>query len=137
MAIRVFLLLNSTPPAPGAALDLSHGIELQSFSWGVENDTSIGSGTTGSGAGKAKLQPLVIVKRPDQASPTLFQAVATGDHFPSATLVVVTPGANGSSRPTLRYDFSLVFPTRFLVMGSQGEQPLEEISFEYGQVVLR
>jgi type VI secretion system secreted protein Hcp len=137
MATRIFLLLNSTPPAPGEALDLANAIELQSFSWGVENDTTIGSPGGGAGTGKAKLQPLMVVKRPDSASSMLFQAVATGEHFQRASIVVVTPGANGAAGQTLRYDFNLVFATRFVAMGSQGERPLEEISLVYGAVILR
>jgi type VI secretion system secreted protein Hcp len=133
MATRIFLTINATTPIPGETTDPGgNTIEIQSFSWGVQNETTIGSASGGAGAGKAKLQPLVVVKRPDKASNTLFQAVATGDHFASASLQVVTQGS-----PTLRYDFTLVFVAGLVTQGSQGETPLEEVTFAYGAVALR
>jgi type VI secretion system secreted protein Hcp len=128
MATRIFLSLSQ---GGGDPVDLSKAIEIQSFSWGVVNDASTGSGTGGGGTGKARLQPLTVVKRPDAASAALFAAVAIGDHFAKANVMVVSSGG------TLRYEFGLVLPSGFVTQGSQGEQPLEEVTFQFAEVSLK
>src|SRR5437773_2653298 len=55
-------------------------VEVLSFSWGLANTGTIGSGT-GSGAGKATFHDLSFVHHIDKASPVLMQACATGVHL--------------------------------------------------------
>src|SRR3954453_3340145 len=47
-------------------------IQIKSFHFSVENATTIGSQTGGTGAGKAKLNELTIVKDVDSTSPQVF-----------------------------------------------------------------
>ena len=65
----------------GESLDSKHKdeIEVLSFSWGVTNSASIGSGG-GGGAGKATFQDLSFHHGIDKASPGLLRACATGEH---------------------------------------------------------
>jgi type VI secretion system secreted protein Hcp len=67
----------------GESLDAKHKdeIEVLSFSWGVAN-----SGSAGSGAGRATFQDLSIVHGIDKATPELLKACATGLHIKDATI---------------------------------------------------
>jgi type VI secretion system secreted protein Hcp len=62
-------------------------IELSSFSWGVSNTASSGTGG-GGGTGKASFEDFSFTARVGKQSPLLFGAVAQGKHFPNAILTV-------------------------------------------------
>lgn len=68
-------------------------IEVMLFSLEAMNTVVIGGGGGGSGAGKASIKPLVLIKAPDECTPLLFKAVFTGQHFQTATLQVGTAKA--------------------------------------------
>lgn len=60
-------------------------IEVQSFSWGVENQGTSAIGG-GSGAGKARFNDFSVQKHIDASSPKLMQACASGQHISSVIL---------------------------------------------------
>lgn len=66
-------------------------LDIESFSWGIAQTGTFGSGT-GGGAGKAHAQDVVISKRVDKASPNLFKSITTGNHFDKATIEVRKAG---------------------------------------------
>ena len=68
-------------------------LDVQSFSWGVSNPTTIGTGG-GIGAGKASLSSLNVLTTVDASFPVLNAAVAAGKRFPTATLTF--PSGNGT-----------------------------------------
>jgi type VI secretion system secreted protein Hcp len=103
-------------------------LELQSFSWGVTNPTTIGSGGGGAGTGKVQLGDVTVGRAIDSVSPRFFQAAATGQHFPSATIVLTT--AKGS---TMQYTFNTVFVTS-VQHSSAGDGAVENLSLTYGSV---
>lgn len=72
----------------GESLDSKHKdeVEVLSFSWGVSNAGSMGTGS-GGGEGKANFHDLSFVHSIDKSSPVLMQACATGTHFKEATIV--------------------------------------------------
>jgi type VI secretion system secreted protein Hcp len=107
-------------------------IAVKEFSFGSENMTTISSASTGAGAGKAKLNNLVIKKNIDGTSPKLFQALATGSSYNDATLTVRKQGTTGAGYYVLR--FTMVFITKINVSGSGDEPPMEEITLTYGAV---
>lgn len=123
-------------PAQGETTDpffrTKRAFEVQSFSSGAENPTSIGSASGGASAGKAKLTELTLLKRVDNVSPSLFRATTTGTHFPTMVLAVRT-----GNNVFLIYTFSLVYVTRVQTVGSQGEAPLEEVTLAYGAQQIR
>lgn len=84
MAIDIFAKIGDIK---GESLDSKHKdeIEVLSFSWGVSNPASHGTGG-GGGAGKATFQDLSIVHKIDKATPLLFNACATGQHLKEATI---------------------------------------------------
>ena len=70
----------------------------------------------------------------DTLSPEIFEALATGQHFDSATLLV---DANGlpSKTPTHRYEFEEVILSSLSQGGSGGEQQLtENVTFHFAAV---
>jgi len=105
--------------------------EVKSISFGVEMAHTIGSGTSGAAAGKAKFQPIKLVKDVDQGSCPLFAACTAGAHFPSLYLAVRKTG--GVNLVYLQYIFRMVFVTEIGWSGGEGEaNPEENISFVYG-----
>lgn len=84
MATDIFAKLGNIK---GESTDAKHGdeIEVLSFSWGVTNPASSGSGG-GAGAGKATFKDLSIVHNIDKATPKLLEACATGTHLKDATI---------------------------------------------------
>lgn len=105
------------------------GLELQSYSWGVKNPITVGSGGGGAGTGKATLSELTVERSADAVSPRLFQAVVTGEHFPSATLEARV------GKSTLRYTFRTVFVTSVQHDGSVNGVT-EGLSLTYGSVAV-
>jgi type VI secretion system secreted protein Hcp len=87
MAFDAFLKIEGIE---GESTDKTHPgeIEVSSFSWGVSNPTSIGSGGGGGGAGKAAVQDFHFGMATSKASPNLMLACATGRRSPSATLTL-------------------------------------------------
>ena len=90
MAFDAFLKIEGID---GESTDKVHPgeIEIQSFSWGVSNPTSIGSGG-GGGGGKASLQDFNFGMATSKASPNLMLACATGRRFQTSTLTVRRAG---------------------------------------------
>jgi type VI secretion system secreted protein Hcp len=66
-------------------------LDIESFSWGVSQVGTFGTGT-GGGAGKAHGQDVVISKKVDKATPNLFKCIVTGNHFDKATIEVRKAG---------------------------------------------
>lgn len=110
-------------------------IEVHSWSWGA-TQTVIRSGSGGVGAGKVQLQDFHFTKPVDKSSPKLFQACATGQHFPNATLVVRKKGE--AQKEYLVVKFSDILVTSYSSGGSGSDAlPLETISFNVGDIDLQ
>jgi len=105
-------------------------IQLMSYSWGGSQITSV-AGTGGSGAGKADLSDLSIMKFLDKASTPIFKALVSGTHIKTGTLSAVKAGANG--KPFLKIDFQELFVTSQQISASS-EIPTESVSFSYNQI---
>jgi len=106
-------------------------LEILSFSFGVAQADTTGSGTTGASAGKAKFEEFSIEKSVDQSSCPLYNACAAGAHFPSVMLIIRKPG--GTNLLYLQYIFRQVFVTNISWSGGSGEEnPKETIKFKFG-----
>jgi type VI secretion system secreted protein Hcp len=109
-------------------------IDVLAYSWGASVQISSGGG--GGGAGKVNLQDLSFTKAFDELSPEIFEALATGQHFDGATLLV---DANGppSKTPTHRYEFDEVILTGVSQGGSGGQEQLtENVTFNFVELEL-
>jgi len=84
MAFDAFLKIDGID---GESQDKNHPneIEIDSFSWGVSNPNTAGSGS-GGGTGKASLQDFHFAAQTTKASPNLMLACATGKHIQTVTL---------------------------------------------------
>jgi len=136
MAYDAFLKIK-TPDVAGESTDTTHKgeIELYSFSVGAMNPTTIGSGTTGAGAGKISFQPFSITKKTDKASPVLFQNLASGQPYGQA-LVTLRKAGGTSQVEYLKYTFTNVYVESIQWSGSTGgdDAPIESASFVFGQI---
>jgi type VI protein secretion system component Hcp len=113
---------------PGTLTIDGNNIEIDSFSFGVENTLSIGSATGGAGAGKVTFHPFTIKKTVDANSIGLFRAAESGQHYQNATLNLRKPGG----QTYLVFHFSAVFVGSIDWSGSGDEAPKETVVFEYG-----
>jgi type VI secretion system secreted protein Hcp len=131
MATDFFLKVDTIK---GDSLDSQHAgeIEVESFSWGHTNNTSIGSATGGAGSGKAQFERLLITTRVSSASPLLAHLCVSGLHVPTAVLTVRKAG--GRQEEFYKVTFKTVFLTQYKSVGAGGPNllPLDELTFVYG-----
>lgn len=83
----------------GEAQHVKHKNEIavESYSWSESAAPSPGGGT-GLSAGRVRMQGFSVSMKASKASPKLFLAVATGQHFKTAALSVL-------SAPSIPFDF--------------------------------
>jgi type VI secretion system secreted protein Hcp len=109
-------------------------IQIDGFSVSAQGaPTSIGSQSSGAGAGKVSIQSFTITKTLDKSSPLLFQAAATGKHFKDATLSF-TRKAGGKEQTYLKFDFQNVLISSVQDGASGGGQPTEQVTFAFQKV---
>jgi type VI secretion system secreted protein Hcp len=122
----------------GESADSQHGgeIDVESFSWGETNSTSIGSATTGAGAGKVKFDSMAITTRVSCASPQLALMCASGQHVPTAVLTVRKAG--GKQEEYYKVTFKTVFVTQYRSIAVAGTDlmPRDELTFVFGEYVI-
>ncbi len=139
MANDLFLKIDGVK---GESTDSKHKdeIELLSFEHSVTNQSKVGSGTTGSGAGKPVFGALNLVARTNLSSPTLFQVAATGDHFKKAVLTVRKAGKGQQEYHTIELGEVYVssFSNGYLpVNGKEGEvEHVDRIGLTYKTIKL-
>lgn len=106
--------------------------EIESFSVGASNPSTIGSGGGGAGGGKVSISSFNIMKKTDKSSPDLFLACCNGGHYDKAHVVLRKAGGGG--QPYLKYDFYMVFVDSVQWSGSSGgdDLPTESVSFSFG-----
>ena len=107
--------------------------EISSFTFDTSNTKTIGSASTGAGAGKVKFEPFQFVKHLDKYSQALFQDLAAGTVIKQAELVVREPSAKGMNNPVVQYMLKDVFLTDIHVAG-QAHAPTETIQGVYGAI---
>ena len=132
MATDYFLKIDGVK---GESQDSAHKdqIDLDSFSWGETNSTTIGSATSGAGAGKVKFDTFVFTTRVSQASPTLALMCANGTHAPTAVLVARKAG--GKQEEYYKVTFKTVFITSYKSIGAGGDEviPRDEVTCVFGE----
>jgi type VI protein secretion system component Hcp len=111
-----------------------HIVQVSSFSLGAENTVSIGSSTSGAGAGKVKFQSFEVVKPLDSLSPSLFLDLASGAHF-KTVLIVVRRRSGNMSVPSFVYAMKLVYLSEIHASGSSNSQA-EIVHGEAGTLTL-
>ncbi|MDE1819074.1 MAG: type VI secretion system tube protein Hcp, partial [Thaumarchaeota archaeon] len=134
--VDMFLTIftSGTSTLDGESKDANHqnAIDILSYQFSADTPTSIGSASSGAGAGKVKFNELVITKLVDKSSPTLFKDLSAGGHFDK---VVLTVRKAGGTQDYLTMTMGLVFVTHYS-QGSAGGMPTETISFEFGNLAI-
>jgi type VI secretion system secreted protein Hcp len=119
----------------GESLDAKHKdeIEVLSFSWGVANPGSTGSGP-GTGTGKATFQDLSIVHGIDKATPELLKACATGLHIKDATITHRKAGKGQQEYLIIKLNDVTI--TAVSHAGSEDQPYAESVSLKFAKVDL-
>lgn len=105
---------------------------VQSFSWGMSNPVTIGSGG-GMSTGRVSISSFNVMKTFDGASTIMANACATGTHFPSAR---VRAYRNTSTVPFMDLYFEEVMVESIQWSASQDSNPSESVSFAFARVTL-
>lgn len=126
---EAFLKLNGVV---GETADKLHKgeIDIKAFSFGVENEASVGAG--GLASGKARFSSFKLEKLYDSSSPKLFEAVATGKHFSSALITLRTTG--NQPRDFLTYELTDVVVTGYTQGGRAEPALLENVELDTAKV---
>lgn len=119
----------------GESKDKAHPetIELESFSWGISNAGSFGSGG-GGGSGKASFQDLHFTTKVSKASPLLALKCATGAHIKKATLFVRKAGEDPQDYYTIKLEDILV--SSYQSGGHEGssELPVDQFALNFAKI---
>jgi type VI protein secretion system component Hcp len=119
----------------GESTDKNHKdwIDINSFSWGISNTGSVGSGGGGS-AGKAIISPLSWTQDLDASVSHMYLGVASGTHYPKATLDVQQVGTKLSD-----VYFQMVFEDVMLSslnINGAGDHPSASGSLVYSKLTM-
>jgi type VI secretion system secreted protein Hcp len=144
-ATQPLAIMFAPPPAAGQTGESGHGhahnhaFEIKDFSFSIENPTTIGSATSGAGAGKIKSNEFTITKTIDSASPVFFKDCCAGTHYDKVIIDMRKAGGDprNAGKPFLQYTFGNVFTTKIDWSGPGDEGPEESITFEYGTLAVK
>jgi type VI secretion system secreted protein Hcp len=108
-------------------------IEIDYFDFNIQQKLTIGSQTTGAGAGKVTFSTFQVRKQPDSSSPLLFQACAAGSPWEKVYLALNKAGGD-KAVTYLRFEFQLVALSSVQWTGDtdNGDTPSEVLGFMYG-----
>ncbi|MFZ4573563.1 MAG: Hcp family type VI secretion system effector [Phycisphaerales bacterium] len=119
----------------GEAEDHKHKgeIEVISYNFGVAQTGTSAAGT-GAGSGKCELKNLAFSKKIDKSSPVLFQKSATGEHIPTALLVVRKAG--GTQLEFVKVKMTDVVVSKFDTggAGAGDDIPTENVELNFTQI---
>jgi type VI secretion system secreted protein Hcp len=133
MAFDCFLKIDGIP---GESEDAKHKdeIEVLSYSWGVSQTGTFGSGG-GGGAGKAVFQDFHFVSGLQKSSPKLFLACATGQHIKEAVLTCRSAGEVQAEFYKMTLTDVLVSSYQHGGSAESGESvPIEQTSLNFAKI---
>ena len=128
-------------------------IELNSFSFGVENPNSIGSATGGAGAGKVSFSDFNFTSKVGAQSPKILESVLTNKALGEVLLTVTDKSAaNGGSALSIKFSDVMLSTYKLsegpaslkiddgsikidaLLPAVQNGAPTESVSFNFSQI---
>lgn len=118
-----------------ATYKAKNGIQVLSWSFGASNPVTIGSASSGMGAGKVSLSSFSVMKMVDKASPMLFLACCSGSHFPKVSLECRKAGA-ADGKPYLVYEMTGVF-IESVQESASSEEGTESVSMAFETVIMK
>jgi type VI secretion system Hcp family effector len=141
MAFDAYLYFPGSKLVKGEVLDsemnAKFAFKLNSFDFGAEKPTTVGTGTGGGGSGSTNFNDFNFEKHTDTASNGLFNALCTGHHFKDAVLELRRSGGSKSKsgKTFFRISFKLVIVTGMNWNGTDGDEMLTEtLNIKYGAI---
>jgi len=122
----------------GESRDSKHAqeIDVLAWSWGVATPVAAQTGG-GGGAGKVVIHDIIISKRMDKSSPSLYLNAAQGKHIPSVVLTVRRGGEKPQEYLTIKLHEVLVSSiTTHATAGAGSEYAMEELKLSFLKVEL-
>jgi type VI secretion system secreted protein Hcp len=119
----------------GESKDVKHKdeIDVESWSWG---ETYQGSPRTGGGggAGKVSMQDVLFTTKLSKASPRLFLACASGEHFKTA-LLSASRGSGSKRVEYLKITLSDVIVSSYQISASAADRPpVDQVSLNFAKI---
>jgi type VI secretion system secreted protein Hcp len=149
MAFDAFLIFEtgsgksvSAKEAPGETQDSVYkkdkAIEINEYSFGGENATTVGSKSGGAGAGKCTFKEFKFEKTIDTATTGLFQTMCQGGHYETVRLEIRKSGSDATSGGAvyLKYTMKMVFVTDIEYHGSE-DAIKESVSLACGAIIIQ
>jgi type VI secretion system secreted protein Hcp len=134
MAVDYFLQIDGIV---GESQDAKHkgAIDVLSWTWGESNAAPVPAGG-GAGAGKVTFSDFAFMTPVSKASPALFIACATGQHFKQAKLSAQKAGAKAVD-DYLTWTFTDVLVTSYQTSAGGGDDgPMDSISLNAARAVV-
>jgi type VI secretion system secreted protein Hcp len=134
MAVNAYLYIDGIT---GPSTSKTGFIDILSFSWGVSQTSTYGTGASGkeSKAGRADFSNLSIMKVLDAASPLICECCASGTIIANVYILYDKPIGTGA---TTQQDYFRLYLTDALVTSVQlsgsSENPTESVSFAFQTV---
>src|SRR5438128_8438383 len=122
----------------GESTDRGHEkwIPVMSFTFGASRTGSSASATGGAGAGKVQFQDFHFSSEVSKASPKLFQACASGEHFKKVIIAMRTAGGD-QQQDFYKITFSDCLISSYQTGGRGNENlPTENISLAFAKIEL-
>ncbi|HEY3348692.1 MAG TPA: type VI secretion system tube protein Hcp [Thermoanaerobaculia bacterium] len=118
---------------PGESKDAAHRdwIEVDSYQFEAVRHAAGAAGSAR--AGKVSFSDLTFTKLQDKSSPKLFQAAATGKHFPTVVLHVRKSSPDKTGQPFLVVTMHEVLVSSARASGGGG-LPTETVTLNFGKV---
>ena len=108
-------------------------IQIESWSFGASQGGTMQFGG-GGGAGKVSMQDFHFTMKVNTASPKLFLACATGEHFKKATVNARKAGKTQQTFYTVVFSDCLVSSFQTSGSGSADVVPMESISLNFSKI---
>jgi len=134
VAVNAYLYVDGVT---GPSTSKTGFIDILSFSWGVSQTSTYGTGASGkeAKAGRADFQNLSIMKVLDNASPLLCECCASGTIVDKVYILYDKPVGKGA---TVQQDYFRIYLKDALVTSLQlsgsSENPTESITFAFQAV---
>lgn len=106
-----------------------HQIQVEQFSWGMQQTTSFGH-STGGGAGKVSVHDLVFEHFVDKATPKLMIACCTGQHIKDAVLTCRKAGGD-SAVDFFKITLQDVIVSSVSPSGTKDDTPREKVTLAF------
>jgi len=111
-------------------------IEIESWSVGAHNASSIGSGT-GGGVSRGQITGLTITTRLKKESPKLLEYCASGKHVDEATLIATRAAGTNEGQPYLKYTLKEAFISQVDFNGAGSDElPMVSMTLDANVVKL-